>query len=64
MGVGYTGLYSKSGWGFSADFGLVGAQKGSRIKLGHSVTGHQNPDEALREMRLSPLLQLGVSYSF
>lgn len=64
MGVGYTGLHSKSGWGFSADFGLVGTQTGSRIKLGHSVTGHQNPDEALREMRLSPLLQLGVSYSF
>ena len=64
MGVGYTGLYGRSGWGFSADFGLVGTQTDSRVKLGRSVTGYQNPDEALREMRLSPLLQLGVSYSF
>ncbi len=64
VGVGYTGLYGKSGWGFSADFGLVGAQSGSSVKLGHSIVGQQNLDDALREMRLSPLLQLSVSYTF
>jgi hypothetical protein len=64
VGVGYTGLYGRSGWSFSADFGLVGTQTGTRVRLGRSATGQQNLDEAVRELRLSPLLQFGVSYSF
>ena len=65
LGLGYTGLYGKSGWGFSADIGvmaLVGG--GSAVKLGRVFTGNQSLDDALHEMRLSPLLQVGVSYSF
>ena len=64
VGVGYTALYGKTGWGFSADLGLVGTQPRSPVKLGRAITGQQNLDDAVREMRLSPLLQLGVSYSF
>lgn len=64
VGVGFTALYGKSRWGFSADFGLVGRQSGSAVKLGVSVSGQQNLDDAVRELRLSPLMQLGVSYSF
>jgi hypothetical protein len=64
VGVGYTGLSSRSGWGFSADFGLMALQPGSAVKLGRVVSGNQSLDDVLRDMRLSPLLQLGVSYSF
>lgn len=64
VGVGYTALYGKTGWGFSADLGLVGKQSRSTVKLGRAITGQHNLDDAVREMRLSPLLQLGVSYSF
>jgi len=64
VGIGYTGLPSKGGWGFSADFGLVATSPGSAVKLGRMVSGNDSVDDALREMRLSPLLQLGVSYSF
>jgi hypothetical protein len=64
VGLGYTGASSKTGWGFSADFGLMALAPGSAVKLGRGSTGGQSLDDALREMRLSPLVQLGVSYSF
>jgi hypothetical protein len=64
MGIGYTGMFSRSGWGFNAEFGLVGTQTGSPVKLGRSWPGQQNLDDALRDMKMSPLLQFGVSYSF
>jgi hypothetical protein len=63
VGVGYTGLHGKSGWGFSADFGLMALGPNSAVKLGRVLSG-QNLDDVLRDMRLSPLVQLGVSYSF
>ena len=64
FGVGYTGLSSKGGWGFSADVGLVALSPRSAVKLGRMLEGGQSLDEVLRDMRLSPLVQLGVSYSF
>ena len=59
LGFGYTGLSARSGWSFSADLGLV-AQTPGGVKLIRS----QSLDDAVREMRLAPLLQLGVSYAF
>ena len=64
VGVGYTGLSSKGGWGFSADIGVMALSPGSAVKLGRVFSGNQSLDDLLREMRLSPLLQVGVSYSF
>jgi hypothetical protein len=59
LGIGYTGMSLRGGWGFSADVGLVG----SGVRLGRPVAGNQ-VDELLQELRLTPMLQLGVSYSF
>lgn len=64
FGVGYTGLSGKGGWGFSADVGLVALSPRSAVKLGRVLDGGQSLDEVLRDMRLSPLVQVGVSYSF
>lgn len=64
VGVGYTGLSPRGGWSFSADLGLVPLKPGSAVKLGSGFTGPQSLDDTLREMRWSPMLQLGVSYSF
>jgi hypothetical protein len=63
VGLGYTGLPSKGGWGFTADLGVMALSPGS-VKLGRVFSGGQNLDDALREMRFSPLVQVGVSYSF
>ncbi len=64
LGVGYTNLSVRSGWSFSADLGLVAQSAGSAGRLGRSLYGSQSLDDAVREMRMTPLLQLGVSYSF
>lgn len=57
IGVGYTGLALKGGWGISADLGLVAERPG--VLLGTSGF-----NDTLREIRLSPVLQLGVHYAF
>ena len=64
VGLGYTGLSVRSGWSFSADLGLVAQSSGGAVRLGRAFTGSQSLDDAVREMRLAPLLQFGVSYSF
>lgn len=64
LGVGYTGLSNQGGWGFSADIGLVARHPGQAVRLGRVFSGTQSVDDLLRDLRLSPLLQLGVSYSF
>lgn len=62
LGVGYTGLALKGGWGVTADLGL--ALDGLPGRSGHAPFGNQGFDGALRELRLSPVLQLGVRYAF
>ena len=62
VGLGYTG-FSRSGWGFTADVGVLshGASAG---QLGRAAAGTQSLDDTLRALRLSPLVQMGVSYAF
>lgn len=64
LGLGYSGSSLKGGWGFSADFGLMALNPGSALRLGRSFGGGQSLDDLLRDLRLSPVVQLGVSYSF
>ncbi|MDP3820215.1 MAG: hypothetical protein Q8R33_01960 [Burkholderiales bacterium] len=60
LGLGYTGLSLRGGWSFNADLGLVARSPGNVVKFGRN----QSLDDTARELRLSPLLQFGVSYSF
>ena len=64
LGFGYTGLAARSGWSFSADLGLVAQSPGNAVRLGRVVSGGQSLDDVVRDMRMAPLLQFGVSYSF
>jgi opacity protein-like surface antigen len=64
LGLGYTGIAGKGSWGFSADLGVMALGSGSSVKLGRVFSGNHSLDDASHDMRLSPLLQLGVSYSF
>ncbi|MEO8122938.1 MAG: hypothetical protein ABI633_02715 [Burkholderiales bacterium] len=64
VGLGYSGSSAKGGWGFSADLGLMALNPGSVVRFGRNLGAGQSLDETLRDMRLSPMLQLGVSYSF
>jgi hypothetical protein len=58
LGVGYTGLSPKGGWGFTADLGVMAS--GGGLRAARPLL----PDEGTRDFRLTPVLQLGVSYSF
>jgi hypothetical protein len=64
LGLGYTGLSLRGGWSFSADLGLVALSPGSAVRLGRVFSGTQTLDDMVREMRLAPVLQMGVSYAF
>lgn len=64
VGIGYVGLAVKGGWGLKADLGLVAESGGLRSGRAPFGNGGLAWDGALRELRLTPLLQLGVSYAF
>ena len=64
LGFGYSGSSQKGGWGFSADLGLMALSPGGAMRLGRAFGGGQSLDDLVRELRLSPVLQFGVSYSF
>lgn len=62
LGLGYSGQALKGGWGFSADLGLALNAGGTR--LGRAVFGAESLDTAVRELRLSPVMQVGLRYAF
>jgi hypothetical protein len=62
LGIGYTGQSLRGGWGFSADLGLVQLSQRDELRLGRNAA--QSLEDLLLDMRLRPVLQLGLSYSF
>lgn len=64
LGVGFTGAPGHGGLSISADLGLVAERASAMPGVGRAVFGNQALDGAVRELRLSPLLQLGVRYAF
>ena len=64
IGIGYSNLSTKSGWSFSADLGVVSQSPGNVVRFGRVFGGSQSLDDVVRDMRLAPVVQLGVSYSF
>ena len=64
VGVGYTGLSARAGWSFNADLGLAALGLGSSVKLGRAASNSASLDDQVRDVRLTPVLQLGVSYAF
>jgi hypothetical protein len=64
LGIGYSDYSLKSGWGFWADIGLVVQSPGGALGMGRVLSGAQSVEDLARELRMSPMLQLGVNYSF
>lgn len=64
VGIGYSGLTGRNGWGFAADLGLMALTGETRVRLGRSDRLAAYQEDQLRELRLSPVLQLGITYSF
>jgi hypothetical protein len=64
LGVGFSGAAWRSSVAFSADVGLLAERPGAALSAGRALLGNQGAQNALRELRLSPLLQLGLRYRF
>jgi hypothetical protein len=58
------GSSSGGAWAFNADFGLMALAPRSTVRFGRNSGGPLTLDDMARDLRLTPLLQLGVSYSF
>jgi hypothetical protein len=64
IGIGYTEAMPRSGWRFSADLGLLGQSPRPAVKLGAAASAGPSVDDLLRDLRMSPLIQIGASYAF
>jgi hypothetical protein len=68
VGLGYSGeplrALGLKGLSLVADLGLVAERPGAADGLSRALLGTQGWESAMRELRLSPVLQLGVRYSF
>jgi hypothetical protein len=60
LGLGFTGGAWHNSLSVTADLGLVSGRPGAA----RAIFGNQGAENALRDMRLSPVLQVGVRYSF
>jgi hypothetical protein len=64
LGVGFTGGAWRHALSVTADFGLVAERPGAAAGLGRALLGNAGMESALRELRLSPMFQVGVHYTF
>lgn len=64
LGLGLSGNGLRGNWGFRADFGLAAQSLGSAVRLGRVLGGGLSVGDAVRDMRLQPLVRLGMNYSF
>jgi hypothetical protein len=64
LGLGFTGSSWRNGLAVTADVGLVAERPAAASGVGRALFGNQGMEMALRELRVSPVLKLGVSYVF
>ncbi len=64
LGIGYSDVSLKSGWGWWADVGVAVQSPGNAVGFGRVLSGTQGVDDLLRELRMAPMVQLGVNYAF
>lgn len=64
LGMGYSSPLWWRSLSVSADVGLVAGRPAGLSGLGRAMLGSQGMDAAVRELRLAPVLQLGLRYSF
>jgi hypothetical protein len=61
LGLGYSVGNPAAGWGLSADLGLRASRETTEVRLGQ---GDNTSADWPQTLRLRPMLQFGVSYSF
>ncbi len=64
VGLGYSGSWWGDSLSLTADLGMVSERPTAAGNVGRAVFGNQGMNQALRDLRLSPVLQLGMRYAF
>jgi hypothetical protein len=64
LGLGFTSSGWRNSLAITADVGLMSDRPGAAMGMARAWLGNQGSDSSLREMRLSPVLQLGLRYTF
>jgi hypothetical protein len=64
LGFGYSGALWRNALSITADVGMVAEHPAGANGVGRALLGNQGMESALREMRLSPMFQFGVRYTF
>lgn len=64
FGLGFSGAAGLAGLSLTADVGLVAERPEGAVGLGRALFGNQGVERSLRDMRLAPVMQLGVRYTF
>jgi hypothetical protein len=64
IGFGFSGAAGLAGLSLTADLGLVAERPEAAAGLGRALFGNQGMERSLRELRLAPVMQLGVRYTF
>jgi hypothetical protein len=62
-GIGYSGAGSRGDWGFSAELGLAAQNPGAAVQFGRLFNGVSFGD-TVRDLRLQPMIRLGMNYAF
>jgi hypothetical protein len=61
LGLGISGVWPRSGWGLSAELGIGGHGEGLRWRPERQGWAL---DDIVRDLRLTPTLQIGLTYAF
>ncbi len=64
LGFGFTSAAWRNAWYLTADVGWVAEQPSALGGVSRALQGSLGWDQALRDMRLAPLVQLGVRLAF
>lgn len=64
LGMGYSSASLWRSLSISADVGWVAGRPAGLAGVGRAMFGSQGMDAAMRDLRLAPVLQFGVRYSF
>lgn len=65
VGAGFSSPSDDGMWRFSADLGLISRSPSSVGKIGRVITnGLNSVDDVVHDLRLQPMVQVGLSYSF
>jgi hypothetical protein len=64
LGIGYTHQADDGSWGLSADLGMAATGSETWQDWGRAVLGPSRLDEAVRNLKMRPVLQLGLRYRF